>query len=89
MNDSHNAKFFPEYIQVLQPVEEASGEWAGVSGHNVIATSRDEVKREVARVEQQVDAVEQKVDAMAAEMVTSHELIMAQLQAMAQQGADP
>jgi hypothetical protein len=90
LNDSQNAEYFPEYLQVLRPVEEVSDEWAGVSGQ--ISTSRDEVKQEVARVqhkvdavEQKVDAVEQKVDAMAAEMTASQKLIVEQLQNMAQQ----
>jgi outer membrane murein-binding lipoprotein Lpp len=92
MNDSQNAEFFPAYLQVLRPVEEAADEWAGVSGQ--ISTVREEVsivKREVTRVEHKVDAVEQKVDAMAAEMTAkvdamtaNQELIMEQLRSMAQ-----
>eukprot|EP01049_Picozoa_sp_SAG25_P002616 SAG25_NODE_138_length_14172_cov_11.875364_14_plen_226_part_00 len=90
MNDSENAAYFPAYLQVMRPVEEASDEWAGVSGQ--ISTVRDEVSvvtREVARVEQKVEAVEQKVDAMAVEMAANQELIMEQLRSMAQQKADP
>ena len=41
MNDSQNAEFFPAYLQVLRPVEEAADEWAGVSGQ--ISTVREEV----------------------------------------------
>eukprot|EP01046_Picozoa_sp_COSAG06_P004988 COSAG06_NODE_216_length_20108_cov_9.428857_17_plen_1409_part_00 len=97
LGDSQNAEYFPEYLQVLRPVEEArSDEWAGVSGQ--ISTSREEVKHEVARVEQKVDAVERKVEAVAvemqanqsavaAEMKANQALIMEQLRKMASNGA--
>ena len=84
MNDSENAEYFPDYLQVLRPVEEGADEWVGVSGQ--ISASREEVKQEVARVEQKVDAVKQKVDAMAAEMkaemTANQDLIMEQLRSM-------
>ena len=51
---------------MLRPVEETSDEWAGVSGQ--ISTSKEEVKREVGRVEQKADAMaaamEDKVGAL-------------------------
>ena len=84
MDDTQNAEYFPEYLQVLRPVEEASDKWAGVSGQISV------VKRDVnkARVEQKVDAVDQKVDAMKAEMQANQELIMEQLRNMEQQKSD-
>ena len=68
-------------------MEEATDEWAGVSGQ--ISTVRDEVStvtREVARVEQKVDAMAAEIKA---EMAANQELIMEQLRSMAQQKADP
>ena len=84
MDDTQNAEYFPEYLPVLRPVEEASDKWAGVSGQISV------VKRDVnkARVEQKVDAVDQKVDAMKAEMQANQELIMEQLRNMEQQKSD-
>ena len=47
MDDSHNAAYFPEFLQVLRPVEEAADEWSGVSGQisavkeEVVRTARD------------------------------------------------
>jgi hypothetical protein len=80
LGDSQNAEYFPEYLQVLRPVEEArSDEWAGVSGQ--ISTSREEVKHEVARVEQKVDAVERKVEAVAAEMQANQSAVAAEMKA--------
>ena len=55
MGESRNAEYFPEYLQVLRPVEEVSDEWTGLSGQ--ITATREEVKREVGRVEQKVDAM--------------------------------
>ena len=90
MNDSQNAEFFPDYLQVLRPVEEAADEWAGVSGQ--ISTVREEVsivKREVARVEQKVDAMatvmKDKVGALEAKMKASQVEMSEQLLLMAKQ----
>lgn len=73
IGDSQNAEYFPEFLQVLRPVQETSDEWAGVSGQ--ISTSREMVKREVARVEQKVDAMatvmKDKVGALEAKMKAS------------------
>jgi predicted permease len=79
INDSQNAKFFPEYLQVLQPVQKATDEWAGVSGQ--ISTVRDEVTV----VTQELVRVEQKVDAMTVSLKT----IVEQLQNTVQQKVDP
>jgi hypothetical protein len=92
MDDSHNAAYFPEFLQVLRPVEEAADEWSGVSGQ--ISAVKEEVvrmatKEEVASVEQNVARVEGKVDALAVEMQANQALIMKQLHSMALQKADP
>ena len=90
MNDSENAAYFPEFLQVLRPEEKAEDEWSGVSGQI------SAVKDEVARVEDKMEQVEDKVDALASEVHQMNSetqeqlaLIMEQLRSMALQKADP
>ena len=52
MDDSHNAAYFPEFLQVLRPVEEAADEWSGVSGQ--ISAVKEEVRHEAEEHEKRV-----------------------------------
>lgn len=86
MDDSQNAECFPEYLQVLRPVQKAEDEWSGVSGQ--IVALKDEVrvvKMDVARVKDTVSEMEKRI---MAEMKANQSLIMEQLQSMALQKAD-
>jgi hypothetical protein len=87
LNDSQNTEYFPEYLQVLRPVEEAEEEWSGVSGQittvmNEVVQVEDKMatKEEVARLEDKVDDM---VAEIKAEMQANQALIMQQLQNMA------
>ena len=87
--DRRNAAYFPEFLQVLRPVEnveDAADEWAGVSGQ--VSAVRDEV----GAVKRESRQMMQKVDALAAEMKemrTNQEMVMEQLRSMAMQKVDP
>eukprot|EP01046_Picozoa_sp_COSAG06_P050907 COSAG06_NODE_8183_length_2246_cov_1.569632_3_plen_134_part_00 len=102
LSETHmcNKDWFPEFIEVLEPVSDVHSPLADASTITDTARrtennerevsamkSREEVKHEVARVEQKVDAVERKVEVVAAEMKANQALIMEQLRKMASIGA--